>query len=178
VETNLKYPLVVLHTELPIVKDKTYEVGFSVVSNQPDALSIVVTDPTWLRVSLYEVIPMDKTRKDFVAVFTAKETEKVQLQFGTEEADTYYYIDNVFVKEISADLNDPKDDYVILGNTEAANKTFSLEGNSYCDLNNNVISGSIELAPRQSKVLLNCFCNHDYECNNRESHSTCPDDCK
>ncbi|MBI2341938.1 MAG: right-handed parallel beta-helix repeat-containing protein [Deltaproteobacteria bacterium] len=73
-------------------------------------------------------------------------------------------------------FNDTKDDYLILANHENEAKEFPL-GVEYCGLEGNSYSGNLTLKPFESRILLSCYCNYDYLCNNSENASTCPNDC-
>jgi len=69
------------------------------------------------------------------------------------------------------------DDSVLYTNGTAADSTVDLGIQQYCDITNNIVSGSFVLAPFSSKILLNCFNNNDGVCNNRETHTSAPLDC-
>jgi len=73
--------------------------------------------------------------------------------------------------------NDPSDDAIIHYNETKTIKTIDLGGNKYCDVDNNTVEGAITLNPYSSKILLSCFNNNDFVCNNKESHDTAPNDC-
>jgi len=93
------------------------------------------------------------------------------LQLGHDN--TSRYLSDIFGISI---YNNFSDDYELLINTEHEDKEFILD-KDMCDLDNNVVLGSVNLEPFESRVLYSCFCNNDVACNNRETIESCPADC-
>ena len=117
------------------------------------------------------------TRREIAFVFmSTTAVTNAQIAIGSLAADSLYYIDNISVKEVTATYNDASDDMAIYYNETTVSKVVDLAGKQYCDVNNNVISGSITLTPYTSKIVLSCFNNNDGVCNNRETSETAPNE--
>ncbi len=113
----------------------------------------------------------------FIFKKTGTVSNDVRLAFQTNGSNVDYYVDNVSIKEVSViGINDASDDSTLYTNPTMSPSIVTLTG-QYCDIDNNTISGSITLAPYASKILLSCFSNNDYACNNHETHDSAPSEC-
>jgi parallel beta-helix repeat protein len=155
-----------------------YQVRFSARANANDNLTVVVRrngDP-WDHVGLWASAAVGDSRTDFVFVFAATSSATVRLDFGWN-ATTQFSVDDVSVREVDIFSNDPADDSRILLNPSDTELSVELQGVQYCDVDNEVVAGTAVLPAHSSKILLSCFCNKDYQCNNKETSATCPQDC-
>lgn len=66
---------------------------------------------------------------------------------------------------------------VLVYNRFQVDKTFKLDAN-YTDIKTNITYDELTLQPFESKVLIPLKCNYDYHCNNEETASNCPHDCR
>ncbi|MBI5534770.1 MAG: right-handed parallel beta-helix repeat-containing protein [Deltaproteobacteria bacterium] len=156
-----------------------YQVKFSALASAPDTLTAVVrrgSDP-WDDVGLVASASVNGARTDFTFVFVATKSATARLDFGFSKSGTQFSLDDVSVREVTVSHNDPADDSRIIVNPTAADATTDLQGVQYCDVDGATVSGQVVLKPYTSMILLSCFCNNDYQCNNKETAATCPQDC-
>lgn len=177
---NLSSKPILISNSFNLEKEKKYFFKFSILGKKSDTVRAGVikgSDP-YNSLGLYETIYIGKDKKEFKFTFTATETvSNAQVRFASGEKDTFYWVDDIYLKQANVSYNDISDDSMILVNEENTPQTFNLNTN-YLDLNNNVVSGSITLEPFKSKIFLSAFCNNDFTCNNRETSKNCPHDCQ
>ena len=102
---------------------------------------------------------------------------RVHFSSGPTDGVTYD-IDSVSIREASdVVMNDPADDSRIVFNASAVEQIIDLGDGSFCDVADEIVSGTLTLAPFESRILLACFCNLDGSCNNHETAQSCPGDC-
>jgi parallel beta-helix repeat protein len=160
--------------------NKTYLLSLTIYSNNSDTLRILLrSNTTSVGYHIYALteIGYNNGTKKYEFLINSDQTNTTRIDFMTKRDHTYYLIDNISLKEVNVTKTNVKDASIILYNTEFVNKTFSLNGTDYCDVDGNKVSGSVEVRPFRSMVLLSCFCNNDFVCNNNESYNTCPNDC-
>jgi hypothetical protein len=156
-----------------------YQVRFSALGSASDTLTAVVRragDP-WDSMGLVASAPVTGSRTDFVFVFVATQSATARLDLGFSSSGTQFSLDDVSVREVDVFKNDPADDSRILLNPTGEQLSVDLQGVQYCDVDNAVVAGPAVLPPYSSKILLSCFCNRDYQCNNKETVASCPQDC-
>jgi len=156
-----------------IQSGRTYEIKFSVMSDQVRDIDVTVADAATTAVT--KRFKIDASRREIGLTFIpATALSGARLSILSSAQESLYYLDNVSLREVNATYNDPSDDMSILYNADNNPKTISLQGQRYCDVSNNIVEGSVALAAYSSQILLNCFNNHDGFCNNRETAAAAP----
>jgi hypothetical protein len=157
-----------------------YQVKFSARGAVADTLTAIVRragDP-YDDVGLIASAPVHDARSDFTFVFVATKSATARLDLGFSKSGTQFSLDDVSVREVTVSHNDPSDDSRIIVNPTAVDMTTDLQGVQYCDVDGATVSGQVVLTPYTSKILVSCFCNKDYQCNNKETAASCPQDCQ
>lgn len=163
-----------------VVEGTGYQLRFGARASAMDVLSTIVrraSDP-WDDVGLVTSAPVKTTKGDFVFVFVATKSATARVDFGFSQSATQFSVDDVSLREVTVSRNDTADDARIVVNDTATQSAVDLAGAQYCDVDGAVVGGQVTLAPYSSKILLSCFCNNDYQCNNRETATSCPNDCQ
>ncbi|QTA80169.1 Beta-helix repeat-dontaining protein [Desulfonema limicola] len=65
-----------------------------------------------------------------------------------------YWLDNVMIEPVEVVIKDPTQDIVLFINTDTQAKQISLKGNTYTDLDNQTVTGSITLENFKSRLLV------------------------
>jgi hypothetical protein len=169
-----------LSLKLALVANKTYLLRLSMQASNYELVNVVVMRDVspWDSFVRNEIV-VSPTRTDYAFIVSIPESTDVRLAFGDGTTDgATYDIDNVSMREASQVItNDPVDDSRIVFNAAPEAGVIDLGATSYCDVTNQVISGSLSLGPFESRILLSCFCNNDGTCNNKETSQSCSGDC-
>ena len=141
---------------------KTYEISFNTSASAPYSLNAVIGQAVspWTAYHIHSFIADKKQNVSYL--FTAPVTQSdTTLTFYSNTAD--YYLNNVSIRPADVTIHSPADDSVLFTNSTFADSTISLD-QKYCDLDNNLVSGNLTLAPFSSKILLK-------RCNSSETKS-------
>ncbi|MFH1262863.1 MAG: right-handed parallel beta-helix repeat-containing protein [Pseudomonadota bacterium] len=162
-----------------VTKDRTYLLRFSARASKYERVrvNLMMHESPWSTLWT-DTLAIGPFRSEHAFIVKSAQTLQARLQFQSgPTTGVDYYFDNVTLKEASdITYNETWDDSRILFNASSVERTLPL-GEPYCDLQGNVVSGSVPLGAFESQVLLSCFCNRDGGCNNRETKDTCPSDC-
>lgn len=163
----------------PIESGKTYQISWSMIAPETKTGIVVIRKgaANWDEYARkYFSVGTDRTDESFV--FTSEVTiPNARIDFVTDAADTNYFLDNVVIREVTAEFNDTTDDTAIRTNQTSSSSTITLGSSRYCGLDNRDAGSSFSLAAYGARVLLSCFDNADGACNNHETHGTAPDEC-
>ncbi len=161
--------------QFAIESGKTYEISFNTSALSPYSISAVIGQAIspWTTYHLYSFITDKKQTIRYL--YTAPVSQSnTTLTFYSNTAN--YYLNDVAIRPVVATIHSSADDSILYTNSTFVDSTINLQ-EKYCDLDNNIISGNLTLAPFSSKILIKCFNNHDNVCNNRETNATTPSDC-
>lgn len=164
----------------PIESGKTYRVSWSAIAPETETGTIIIRKgaANWNEYAR-KYFSVGAIRSDDSFAFTSTVTiPNARIDFVTDAADTNYSLDNVVIREVTAEFNDAADDAAIYTNPTSSASVVSLGSARFCGLDNRDIGGSFSLPAFGSRVLLSCFDNVDGECNNHETHGTAPDECE
>ncbi len=99
--------------------------------------------------------PISHQRSDYWDIFQATENYfPSQLGFKMFYFDSTVWIDNVSLREVTAEYIDPFKRSRLFTNYSSSPTSFSLNDSIYRDLDENIVSGSIHLQPYSSTVLV------------------------
>lgn len=159
---------------------KTYLLRFSIRATSFEQVDVGVmrhVDPWNDFFSAH--VPVSPTWAEYALLVTLPESTQMRVHFGCGPTDGVVYdLDNVSIREASEVVqNDPADDSRIVFNAASSERDIDLGDGQFCDLDGEVVQGTLTLGPYESKILLACFCNEDGTCNNRETAESCPTDC-
>lgn len=99
------------------------------------------------------MVPFGPGRRDLSFYFRSPNAENAQLSLVNQWTEPMYFLDNVHLRKVQVQANDPLDRQMILINEQLTEQTFTLEG-CWSDLDGHFHSESITLAPFTSKVLV------------------------
>lgn len=140
-----------------LTEGQAYLLKFSVISNKPGTLQAIVRQAhaPWGVIGLSKYFPFDTTRKDFSVVFYADTTDaQCRIDFSNTKADSLYWLDNVSIVPVSVVPEDPREQSKLFYNATLRDSVISLSGKGYRDLDGNLVTGSITLAPFLSRILI------------------------
>lgn len=162
-----------------VAKDQGYQLRFRLRAAASDTLSPVVRragDP-WESLGFSATTPVGTTPTAFTFAFVGTKAATGRLDFGLPQTSTSFSLDDVSLLEAEIFTNDSSDDSRILYNASSATTRVDLGAERWCAEDGTEVTGVVELAPFTSRILVSCFCNGDFECNNRETKAGCAKDC-
>lgn len=143
-------------TNVPVQSGQWYRLRFSIVSDMMGEVLVgfkgqsQVSGPN-MEGSRY--IPFDGNRRDVTLFFQSSITDQGYCSFTNHYTEGVYYLDNVELMRVAAAPVDPFQRQWIFVNDQATEQTFPLTG-CWSDLNGVLYSGSIDVAPYRSIVLV------------------------
>jgi hypothetical protein len=147
-----------LYTDIgPTTAGKTYQIKFSIVGgNAGKTIKAFLLDgTTYARLSdtKYFSVSNSRSENDFLYIASASASATI-LTFEIAGPDIPYWLDNLQVYDVNTNFTNPDDYIKFVYNPTSSATSVSLGGN-YVDARNNFYSGSINLAPYTSAVLIN-----------------------
>jgi hypothetical protein len=141
-------------------------------------LSAVVrlNESPWSSLGLSAPWSAGAERSDYTLPFAGTMSAEGRLDL-TANDDFSFFLDEVDLREAEILENDRGDDFQILLNTAAEPQSFELGAATYCDLDEQELSGTVAVPAFGSLVLTSCQCNADAVCNNHETAASCAADC-
>lgn len=143
-------------TNVPVQNGQWYRLRFSIVSDMMG--EVLVGFKGQSQVSGPEMegdryIPFDGNRRDVELFFQSSISDQGYCSFTNSYTEGIYYLDNVELLRVSATPADPFAKQQLFLNDEATEQTFALTG-CWSDVNGVLYTGSIDLAPYSSIVLV------------------------
>jgi hypothetical protein len=137
---------------------QTYELSFSVLSlNATASLQTIVRQAhtPWAELGLSKYFTMHNTRKNYSCVFFADSTDaQSRVDFSNTKADSVYWLDNVSILPVHVAAQDSQQKSPLFYNASSQTQNVGLQNHRYRDLDGNLVTGSISLAPFMSKILV------------------------
>lgn len=161
-----------------ITTDQGYLLRFGLRAETAQSVRAIVrhNDTPWESLGLSQAVEFGPTRTDYALALVATGTQTGRLDL-TSNSDFAFFLDDVDLREADVVVNDRDDDARILLNPAAAPRDVDLGGETYCDLEDREVSGTVTVPAYGSRILVACRCNRDAVCNNHETAATCPEDC-
>ena len=154
---NNQYSSFGLHNPdlFPIQDQAWYRVRCSVQSDTEGDIIVGVkgestfSNPysTWER-----QVPFDTERRDLEMYFQSDLTDQAQVQFINQWTEPMYYLDNVEVTKVTAQVLDPLDRHKLYVNDQPTQQSFDLPEGCWKDIDGNLLSASITVPAYSSKV--------------------------
>jgi len=98
-------------------------------------------------------IPFDGTRRDVTMIFQSGLTDQARVQLTNNHTEPTYWLDNVQLERVVVEPINPLDQNKLIYNDQLTTQTFPLDG-CWRDVDGNLVSGSVTLAPFASITLL------------------------
>lgn len=150
-----------------VTSGKTYVIDFSLLATQYNQdVNIIVrsnTGPNYYTLGIDQLIVTGPHWKDYKLIFTATSTDSTaRLDFMIRPkpgVDQSIYIDNVSLREVTAEYNDPSDDANILVNSSSTQISVlcpdsdTVKCTEYVDLDSNKVTWPTVLDPYSSKII-------------------------
>jgi len=139
-----------------IEKGKDYYLQFSVKSDAPDNIEILVRRAGEMFESLgfSQPIFLDTTSQDFAFVFrVTQDVLNARLDFISQSAEVTYWIDNVSLKEANVSYNQPKNYSRIYYNASNSTQDVGLSI-PFVDLYGNAVSDPLSIPSYGSQILI------------------------
>jgi len=161
-----------------IVTDTGYLLRFSLRGDTSQSITAIVrhNDDPWESLGVSKTVSLGPERTDYALAFTATGSQTGRLDL-TANDDFAFCLDDVDLREADVIENDRSDDARILLNWTAVPATEDLGGETFCDLDDSEVTGTVSVPAFSSRILLACRCNNDAVCNNHETAATCVLDC-
>ncbi|WP_028980407.1 T9SS type A sorting domain-containing protein [Sporocytophaga myxococcoides] len=156
-DVNPQNNVMAISPQFAITKDQYYLLTFSVKSSGPCNIEAIIRQDNGVTYDEYfaKKFYIDNNRKDIRQIVKISSSDsKVRLDFQIYAPDHEFWIDNVQLVPINASCMDPKDQSKLFTNTTDNTVNVSLGGNTYRDLNGNIVKGTVALEPWYSKVLV------------------------
>ncbi|HRH36794.1 MAG TPA: T9SS type A sorting domain-containing protein, partial [Flavobacteriales bacterium] len=141
---------------VPVQSGEWYQLSFSVVGDVMGELLVGFKGQTQLAGPQMEgsrYIPFDGNRRDVTLFFQSTISDQGYCTFTNSYTESTYYIDNVELLHVAATPVDPFLKQQLFVNDQATTQTFDLVG-CWSDVNGVIYSGSIDVAPFSSLVLV------------------------
>ncbi len=150
-EFSLRSPV-----SIPVQQGLWYKLSFSLLSNEEGQLNAALKGQgqlTGLETIGKRDYPFGTDRRDIEFIFQASATDQAMVQFTNTVQNPMYWLDNVSVKQVQVQALDPADKHKLVYNEQPSDEWFALDG-CWADLEGNLFSGQIQLAPYSSIVLV------------------------
>jgi hypothetical protein len=143
-------------TQVPVQSGQWYRMRFSIVSDMMGEVLVGFKGQSQLSGPDMEgarYIPFDGNRRDVTLFFQSSITDQGACSFTNSYTEGIYYLDNVELTRVNATPVDPFAKQQLFVNDQATARTFDLVG-CWSDVNGVLYSGSIDVAPYSSIVLV------------------------
>jgi hypothetical protein len=146
-----------LSSRYPLTTGNYYQVSISSAGNHSGTFSLwglsSLSSSTFSFPQTF--FSYDTVRKDYSFTYKADITDPLAfLAVGLELPDTLAFFDNLYMHHVSVDKIDSTQKSKIFMNTTNTTAFYSLNGINYKDIEGNPVTGSIELQPYSSKILV------------------------
>lgn len=143
-------------TQVPVQSGQWYRMRFSIKSDMMGEVLVGFKGQSQLSGPEMEgerYIPFDANRRDVTLFFQSTITDQGSCSFTNHYTEGVYYLDNVELHRVSATPIDPLAMHQLLVNDDNVPQTFNLTG-CWSDVHGTLYSGSVDLAPYTSLVLV------------------------
>lgn len=98
-------------------------------------------------------IPFSPERRDVEMYFQSDLSDQAHMLFISNYLEPRYWVDNAQLHKVTVSELDPNLDHVLLLNDQATTQTVAYPSGCWSDLDGNVVTGSVQLAPYSSKIV-------------------------
>jgi hypothetical protein len=141
---------------LSIQNGEWYRLKFSIQSNAHGEVRVGIKGDSQIsgpQMIHGGYIPFDGTRRDVTMIFQSGLTDQARVQLTNNFTEPTYWLDNVQLERVVAEPIDPLEQNKLIYNDQLTSQTFPIDG-CWRDVNGNLVSGSVTLAPFASITLL------------------------
>ena len=143
--------------DVALTKGQWYQLRFSVRAAQKGLLTVAARQDhiPYNTLNAPMIFPMGPERTNQECYLMADATDaQVRVEFRVTYPDSLFFLDNVTFRPVKGSYVSPESQAPVFVNSTSVTKTVDLGPDSFRDLDGNYLSGSIELPPYSSKILV------------------------
>lgn len=145
------------HENLNFVEGQFYCLRFKARSDSFRTIRLIIRQETypWESIGLETVVPLSSEPKEYIYTFKASATTaNGGLKFRNTPDDPLFWIDDIYLYPVEVEKIIPSEQAVLFSNDTDETKLIPLQDQSFWDLDQGIISGSISVPPKNSQVLI------------------------
>jgi hypothetical protein len=138
-----------------VLNGQYYKLSFGIQSNISGNLDVEVKSQSQMAgpyAMFQKKVPFDTERRDLSIFFQSDRSEAVRTQFTNHYTNRRFWLDNISLERVQVTALDPNERFMLVYNEYGSTQEFILDG-CWSDVNGNLYSGSVEVAPFSSIVL-------------------------